>query len=79
MTEIKTENFSKEFYLKEIKKCADDLKRRAEDILEDYDKGIREIEISFSILPQCVSELNVTKHYIVSGKEEYRHVSSKTS
>lgn len=61
-------NFSseinKEFYKMQIENFAMNLMWRADDILEDWNKGIRNIHIEGDITPSDIPSLKVTKEYM---------------
>lgn len=62
-------NFSseinKEFYKMQLEAIAKNIIDRADDILEDWDKGIREINLKANITSGCIPTLSVQKEYIV--------------
>lgn len=55
---------NKEFYKMQIESVANKLIARADDILQDWDKGIKEINIKFTIDPTSYPEISVEKKYI---------------
>ena len=57
----RVKSYTKEGYKDAIIEALDDLKSRVDDILCDYNKGIKSIEISLKVEPGCVSLLNITK------------------
>lgn len=55
---------NKEFYKMQIESVANKLISRADDILQDWDKGIKEINIKFTIEFTSYPEISVEKKYI---------------
>ena len=67
---------SKEFYKMQIENFAMNLMSRADDILEDWDKGIKRIHIEGDIALDEILSLKVTKEYAprkVDWKGEYQN------
>lgn len=58
-----TSEINKEFYKMQIESIANNLLARADDILEDWDKGIRTIHIQADLQPAEVAILKITKEY----------------
>lgn len=56
---------NKEFYKMQLEAIAQNIIDRADDILEDWDKGIKEINLKANITSGCVPTLIVKKEYIV--------------
>lgn len=56
---------NKEFYKMQLEAVAQNIIDRADDILEDWDKGIRQIDLKANISSGCVPTLVVEKEYIV--------------
>ncbi len=65
MEENFTTEINKEFYKMQLEAIAQNIIDRANDILEDWDKGIREINLKANISSGCVPTLVVEKEYIV--------------
>ena len=63
-------DINKEFYMKQIDTICLMIKNRAEDILQDWDKGIRKIEITSEISPDNIPSVIVSKEYLPGGGEE---------
>lgn len=61
---------TKEEYKKAIFDCCDDLKTRVDDILCDFDKGIRKIDITMTVEVGCVSITSINKEVYVRDVEE---------
>ena len=55
---------NKKFYKMQIESVANKLIARADDILQDWDKGIKEINIKFTIDSTSYPEISVEKKYI---------------
>lgn len=55
---------SKEFYKMQIERIGKNIIERADDILNDWDKGIVEINIKFTIDSTSFPEISVEKKYI---------------
>lgn len=60
----------KEFYMRQIDTICLMIKNRAEDILQDWDKGIRTITITSKIDVENVPSVIVSKEYLPRGGEE---------
>lgn len=58
------DNINKEFYKMQIENFAINLMSRVDDILEDWNKGIRSIHIEGDITPSDIPTLKVTKEYM---------------
>ena len=67
----KVEKQTKEGYKKAIIECCDDLKNRLDDILCDFDKSIKEIDITFKIEYGSVSVMSITKEVCVEVEKEF--------
>lgn len=65
MTQRLTNEINKEFYKMQLEAIAQNIIDRADDILEDWDKGIKEINLKANISSGCVPTLVVEKEYIV--------------
>lgn len=63
-------DINKEFYMKQIDTICLMIKNRAEDILQDWDKGIRKIEITSEISPDNIPSVIISKEYLPYGGEE---------
>lgn len=63
-------DINKEFYMKQIDTICLMIKNRAEDILQDWDKEIRKIEITSEISPDNIPSVIVSKEYLPRGGEE---------
>ena len=63
---------NKEYYKSQLESVANNLLSRIDDILEDWDKGIRKIHIETDIECYSVPTLKVTKEY--NPKEVYKNV-----
>lgn len=57
-------DINKEFYKMQIESLANNLIKRADDILNDWDKGIMEININSTINGQEIPTLNIEKKYL---------------
>lgn len=60
----------KEFYMRQIDTICLMIKNRAEDILQDWDKGIRTITITSKIDVENVPSVIISKEYLPYGGEE---------
>lgn len=60
----------KEFYMKQIDIICHMIKNRAEDILQDWNKGIRKITITSEIDYRTIPSISVTKEYLPYGEGE---------
>lgn len=65
MQENFTTEINKEIYKMQLEAIAQNIINRADDILEDWDKGIRKINLKANISSGCVPTLVVEKEYIV--------------
>lgn len=65
MVKILANEINKEFYKMQLEAIAQNIIDRADDILEDWDKGIREINLKANISSGSVPTLVVEKEYIV--------------
>lgn len=54
----------KDFYMKEIDMICNMIRNRAEDILQDWNKGIRKIIITSEIEYGTIPSVSITKEYI---------------
>ena len=54
---------TKEFYKAQLENAGNNLINRANDILEDWDKGIQFIHIGIDVNPCEIATLTVTKEY----------------
>lgn len=54
---------TKEFYKAQIESAANNLIKRADDILEDWDKGVRTIHFDIDINPCSNAIISITKEY----------------
>ena len=59
----------KDFYMKEIDMICNMIRNRAEDILQDWNKGIRKITITSEIECGTIPSISVTKEYLPRGEE----------
>lgn len=57
----RVKSYTKEGYKDAIIEALDDLKSRVDDILCDYNRHVKNIEITISVEPGCVSLINVNK------------------
>lgn len=64
------DSINKEFYKAQLESVANNLLNRIDDILEDWDKGIRTIHIEADVEPASFVTLKVTKEY--NPKEVYK-------
>lgn len=64
MAEKLVNDINKEFYKMQIESLANNLIKRADDILNDWDKGIMEININSTINGQEIPTLNIEKKYL---------------
>lgn len=55
---------NKEFYKMQIERIGKNIIERADDILNDWDKGILTIQINTKIAPDEISTISVEKTYI---------------
>lgn len=62
--------YTKDDYKQAIYDACDDLKSRTDDILCDFDKSIRDIEIKIKIEVGMVSLISITKNVNVESEEE---------
>ena len=62
--------YTKDDYKQAICDACDDLKNRTDDILCDFDKSIRDIEIKIKIEVGMVSLISITKNVNVESEEE---------
>ena len=62
--------YTKADYKQAIYDACDDLKSRTDDILCDFDKSIRDIEIKIKIEVGMVSLISITKNVNVECEEE---------
>lgn len=62
--------YTKEDYKQAICDCCDDIKNRADDLLCDFDKHIREINITLKVESGKVSVINVNKEMCVEKEIE---------
>lgn len=60
---------TKKDYKEAINNICDDLKNRVDDILCDFDKHIREININLKIEYGCVSVISITKEMCVEKED----------
>lgn len=60
----------KEFYMRQIDTICLMIKNRAEDILQDWNKGIGKIKITSEISPNNIPSVIVSKEYLPRGGEE---------
>ena len=61
---------TKESYKQAILDCCNDLKTRVDDILCDFDKCIRRIDITMTVEVGCVSIISINKEVCVCDVEE---------
>ena len=59
----------KDFYMKEIDMICNMIRNRAEDILQDWNKGIRKITITSEIEYGTIPSISVTKEYLPREEE----------
>lgn len=64
MEEQFNEQINKQYYKMIIEKIGQDIINRADDILNDWDKGIKQINISANICGGCVPTISVQKEYL---------------
>lgn len=57
------EQINKEFYKAQIESAAKNIISRADDILEDWDKGVRTIHFEIDITPCSNAIVTITKEY----------------
>lgn len=69
----------KDFYMKEIDMICNMIRNRAEDILQDLNKGIRKITITSEIEYGTIPSISVTKEYIPYGGEISCHLNENSS
>lgn len=60
---------NKDFYMKQIDTICLMMKNKAENILQDWDKGIRKIIITSEIKYGTIPSVSITKEYIPYGGE----------
>ena len=65
-----TQEINRELYKEQLESIANNLLSRIDDILSDWDKGIRKIHIESTIECWSVPTLKVTKEY--NPKEVYK-------
>lgn len=65
MAQRLVDEINKEVYKMQLELLAQNIINRADDILEDWDKGIRQISLKANISREGIPELIVEKEYIV--------------
>lgn len=60
---------NKDYYMKQIDIICLMIKNRAEDILQDWDKGIKIITITSDLRPDSLPSISITKEYLPRGEE----------
>lgn len=66
----RVKSYTKEGYKDAIVEALDDLKSRIDDILCDYNRSIKNIEIIINVEPGCVSLINISKTMNVEIDED---------
>ena len=63
MEEEFKKQITKEFYKAQLESAGNNLINRADELLEDWDKGIKTIHIEIDVYPCEIAMLKVTKEY----------------
>lgn len=65
----RVKSYTKEGYKDAIVEALDDLKSRVDDILCDFNSFVKDIEITISVEPGCVSLIRINKTMFVKAND----------